>query len=480
MKQLKWLIKEEFRSWQRSKLAVFCFAIFALLVVITSLLTGARIDHQRHQLQHHQGQAEETFLAQPDRHPHRMVHYGHYVFRTPAILAVFDPGVDSVTGNSIFLEGHRQNSAMFADIGASANLGGLSSVTPASVYLLYAPLLIIIIGYASIVRERENSTLQMLLSQGVSVGTVVIGKGLALLLFAIVLLLPMLALCLFSLIEGESIVSVSTLLFIYAVYLGFWVCLTLLISLWASTKANALVLLLASWLLISLVIPALAVNVAANSVPIAGKIETDFIMNEDLKKLGDGHNAKSKAFDELREKLLKQYKVDKVEDLPVNFRGVVAGYAEQKLTDTLNQYAEKRMGQELQQSQKLNQFAWFSPALALSSASQRIAGSDIGHHHEFLRKAEALRIDFVQGLNKLHAEELKYQDDINRGKSAEAERRSRVSSEFWSVLGKFKFEVASARQRIATASSSIIILSVWLLLLLVVLVLQVRRFKLWA
>lgn len=480
MQQLKSLIAEEFRSWQRSKLAVFCFVIFVLLVLITSIVTSVRVEQQRHQLSHHQDQAEETFLAQPDRHPHRMVHYGHYVFRTPAVLAIFDPGVDSITGNSIFLEGHRQNSAMFADVGASANLGGLSSITPASVYLLYAPLLIIIVGYASIVRERENATLQMLLAQGVSVGSIVVGKGLALLLFAVVLLLPMLVLCLFSLAAGESAVAVATMLLVYAAYLCFWVMLALVVSLLAASKANALVMLLAAWLLINLVIPAVAVNISANSIPIAGKIETDLIMLDDLKKLGDGHNAGSKAFDKLRAKLLKQYNVETVEELPINFRGVVAQHAEQKLTDTLNQYAEKRMGQELQQSQKLNQFGWLSPALAVASASQKIAGSDISQHHAFLRDAEAMRIDFVQGLNKLHAEELSYQDDINRNKGAEAGRRARVSSDFWSVLDKFKFQVADAGQRVSAATSSIIMLCVWLLLLIVVLVLQVRRFKLWA
>ena len=60
-----------------------------------------------------------------------MVHYGHYVFRTPAPLARFDPGLDAVTGQSIFLEGHRQNTAMFAASGASADLVELDAGHPA-------------------------------------------------------------------------------------------------------------------------------------------------------------------------------------------------------------------------------------------------------------------------------------------------------------------------------------------------------------
>ena len=32
----------------------------------------------------HQSQVDQEFDTQPDRHPNRMVHYGHFVFRAPA------------------------------------------------------------------------------------------------------------------------------------------------------------------------------------------------------------------------------------------------------------------------------------------------------------------------------------------------------------------------------------------------------------
>ena len=121
-----------------------------------------------HERLHLQEQSEETFLSQPDRHPHRMVHYGHYVFRAPPPLALFDPGVDAVTGQSLFLEGHRQNSAMFADARAEARTGGFGTLSPAKIYHLFLPLLIIALGHAVILRERETRTLGPLLSQGVS------------------------------------------------------------------------------------------------------------------------------------------------------------------------------------------------------------------------------------------------------------------------------------------------------------------------
>jgi len=157
-------------------------------------------------------------------------------------------------------------------------------------------------------------------------------------------------------------------------------------------------------------------------------------MNDDLRKLGDGHNAADPAFAKLRANLLAQYNVDKVEDLPVNFRGVVASNSEADLTETLNLYAEKRMQRESAQAAHLSTYRWLSPYLAISGASRNLAGTDLDTHHRFLREAEVVRYDFVQGLNKAHIEDLSYIDDINRNNGEEGWKRARVDATTWQVL----------------------------------------------
>ena len=129
------IAREEWRQWLRSRLAVLSLIVFAILLFATTAFTMLDAQEARHERLHQQTQAEETFHSQPDRHPHRMVHYGHYVFRAPPPLAMFEPGVDAVTGQSLFLEGHRQNSAMFADARAEARTGGFGALTPAKLYL---------------------------------------------------------------------------------------------------------------------------------------------------------------------------------------------------------------------------------------------------------------------------------------------------------------------------------------------------------
>lgn len=456
------IAKEEWRYWLRSKLAISVIALFVATLVAVTLLTAVRMGAESHERAHHQGEAEETFLSQPDRHPHRMVHYGHYVFREPAPLSLFDPGIDPVTGQSIFLEGHRQNSATFSNSAASADLGGLSWLTPAIIYQVFAPLLIILLGHGAIIREREAKALAPLLAQGVDGRVIIAGKALALTSFVLLLLIPLGFSALLAVSNGESFLASASLVGVYFLYMLVWSALTLFVSSSLPKRSAVIATLAALWLAFTLVIPAIAVNVASRGVPLAGKIETDFAMLNEANKLGDGHNSKDAAFDQLRASLLKQYNVERVEDLEVNIRGIVAQKAEKDLTDVLNTFAYKRMDGELRQVAMIADHGWFTPMLAVASASRAISGTDLVHYHLFLRQAESLRFEFVQGLNKVHAEQLSYTDDINRNRDEESWQKVLMDSSNWQVLNEFHFETASTSARLSSAGMSILMLIIWM------------------
>ncbi|MEM9316230.1 MAG: DUF3526 domain-containing protein, partial [Pseudomonadota bacterium] len=372
-----------------------------------------------------------------------------------------DPGLDPVTGQSIFLEGHRQNSATFTESGASADLGGLAWLTPATVYQLFGPLLVLLLGHGSLARERESSTLAPMLAQGVSGASLMLGKALALFSAILLLLLPLLASGFVALFQGESLAAVLMLGLVYLLYLGVWALLSLFVSALLPRRAMVLAVLTGLWLGLSLLLPSLATSFAARSLPIAGQIETDLTMLADLRRLGDGHNAEDPAFAQLRSELLVRYDVDTVEELPVNWRGVVAGYSEEKLTNTLNEYAEARMAQERRQSALLVRQGWLTPFLATAVASRAVSGTDLNNHQRFLREAETLRFDFVQGLNRVHAEVLSYDDDMNRSRDEEANRRARVNADNWKVLQGFRYEPASLGDRLAQALAPFMSLLAW-------------------
>lgn len=456
----------EWRFWLRSKSALA--ALFAVLLIITatSALTVVRINTERETRTQQQAAAEEAFLTQPARHPHRMVHYGHYVFRAPPPLAIIDPGVDAVTGQSIFLEGHRQNTAMFADARASANVGGFQTLSPALVYQILIPLLLIALGHAVFVREREAKTLAPLLAQGVTGAKLYAGKALALAGLSAALLSPLLVMTLFATGMGEGLGVSLAMVAVYGAYLLVWSGLVILVSALARTRALALGVLIFIWLALALVTPRISVASASAAAPSPGKLETDYQLFSDLRELGDGHNASDPAFAQLRANLLAEYGVDTVQELPVNFRGIVAQTSEASLTDVMNEYAERRMDLEMRQSRHAELFGWLSPVLAVSSASRALAGVNLETHHRFLREAEAVRFDFVQGLNHAHAEVLSYSDDINRNQNEAAMQRARISPEHWAVLNEFTFEPDAPGHRVGSASAPFFMLAAWLLALL--------------
>lgn len=465
MKSLLAIAGAEWRYWLRSRLALGAAVVMALLLVATTALTALRMQGERAKRAHQQAEADAAFLSQPARHPHRMVHYGHYVFRTPAPLALFDPGLDPVTGQSIFLEGHRQNTAMFAAAGASADLGGFSALSPAMVYQLFGPLMLILLGHGMLVREREAGTLATLLAQGTSGRLLLAGKGLALLSATVLLLLPLAVSAALAVHAGEALLAAAAMVGTYLLYLAIWCALAWLASAWLRRRQAVLAALVSLWIGLVLVLPAVAVSVASSVVPIAGKLETDLAMLADLRKLGDGHDASAPAFAQLKAGLLARHGVERVEELPVNLRGVVAQAGEQKLTETLNAYAEAQMAAEVRQAAVLARHGWLTPLLAVAEASRATAGTDLAHHHRFLREAEALRYDFVQGLNRVHAEKLAYADDLRRGSDAQAERRTRVDAANWQLLERFRFEADPAGTRIARARSPWWMLAGWCALL---------------
>jgi len=462
MSQTLMIAREEWRYWVRSRIALSGLLIMAALLIVTSFVTVSRVNDERQGRLDQQIAAEERFLAQPDRHPHRMVHYGHYVYRVPGPLAIFDPGIDRVTGQSIFLEGHRQNSAMFAEARAGASLGRFAELTPALVYQVFAPLLLIVLGYSLIVRERESATLAPLMAQGVGAGVLLTGKAAALASVILVMLLPLIALTILATAQGEAAMAGLALAGSYALYLGLWGAAALLVSSLARGRGLALGVLFALWLLTVIILPRVAVNAAGALVPAQGKIETDLALVTDLRAIGDGHNAAAPAFESLRDNLLAEYGVERVEDLPVNFRGMVARQSEEKLTAILNEYAEAHMARERDQARVIEAFGWASPLIAAGAASRALSGTDLSTHHRFLREAEAVRYDFVQGLNTAHAHDLAYADDIGRNEDTAAFDRARVSSDTWRVLNDFRFEPSPVQTRLQQIVPFLAMLALWI------------------
>lgn len=126
-------------------------------------------------------------------------------------------------------------------------------------------------------------------------------------------------------------------------------------------------------------------------------------MQDDRSKGIDGHNPSDKREEELKQKVLAEYKVDSVQQLPINFDGIVM----QEDEEYGNQVWDKHFGKNyaiLQKQKNVYQLSgFFNPFASLQSASMGFSGSDMLHHLDFLRQAEHYRRDLIKTLNDKHA-----------------------------------------------------------------------------
>ncbi|MDP2140689.1 MAG: DUF3526 domain-containing protein [Gammaproteobacteria bacterium] len=447
----------------RSRLAVWTLGILVALVAVSALNSDAQLRAEATTRAEYQRQADEAYRAQPDRHPHRMVHYGHYVFRTPAPLAVLDPGVDSFTGRSIFLEGHRRNTATFSEARETSVLTRFGSVSPAFSLQVLAPLLLILIGFSSVARERERGILLQLLAQGTSGSALICGKAIALAGVAALALLPLLVSGIWlAITHPAELRPLAMVLAGHAAYLAFWVGAIVAVSALASSTRSALIVLIGAWVLLTVLVPRLATDVAASVLPTPNQAEIDIRLQAELRAVGDSHNINDPGFQSFQQQVLEQYGVSSIEELPVNYRGLVSLQGEAESSAVMDRLMAEQHALQRGQSGVMKWFALVSPYIAIRHLSMSSAGTDLLNHQQFLDAAEAHRFNLIQGLNTIHAEELDYADDSARSRDQDAEQRTRVNSEFWSHLQEFDFTGTAPAQRAVSALTLLIALLLWL------------------
>ncbi len=451
------IAREEWRALFRDRAAVAGVLLLTALMLVAALTA---YEHQRSaaaERARYQAHANGEFEAQPDRHPHRMVHYGHFLFRPANPLGAFDPGIDGFTGHTLFLEGHRQNSANFGDVRQTSLLLRFGQLTPAFVLQVLAPLLLVFFGHAAVARERESGTLRVLLAQGVGSRRIVLGKLLALAGFAGLALLPALAALAWLAAGGHAPWQPALLLAAgYTAWLLLWTTGVVLVSMLARRGRDALLLLLTCWTVLVILLPRWVPAMANGAVALPTRFEDAIHVQREYLALGDSHNADDPKFVAFRDGLLKKYGVARVEDLPVNFRGLVGMEGERRSTELFNRYAADTFDRQERQGQIIDAFGWISPALALRRLSMAAAGTDLASYRGFLEQGEHYRYTLIQGLNRLQAERLAYADDTNPA------RENRVSREHWQRFPAFRYRPPPLDDTLRRAAPAGAILVFWL------------------
>lgn len=455
--------RAELSYLKHSRLALISIVLFAACLLFATLSSHLFLEQETDHRLSHQAEANDIFENQPDRHPHRMVHYGQYVFRTPPPLAAIDPGLDAYGGTAIFLEGHRQNAAMFARAAEGATLTRFGSFTPAFVLQVFAPLFLILLGYSCVTREREAGTLRAILAQGTSMRAFAGGKAAILLGAAALCLLPLALVGLGSAFFGNaSAVIAALLLLCYGLYLAVWALGTLCISMLVKRGSTALLILASLWLGTVVVLPKLAADAASQLAPLKSAFERNMEIKAALRALGDAHDLNDPAYTSFQSRVLAQYNVASIDELPVNMKGLLAVEGEKQSAEVIDRFNTQDMAARAAQQTWIGAASLLSPMIAAHSASQTLSATDLASYHRFLTEAEAHRVAFVQALNMLQATQVDIKLDKIKSVDVQAEQATRISSEAWSALPRFDFSPTPATDRIHAAAPYLLVLLCWL------------------
>ncbi len=423
--------RRELKETLRNRALHLFAGVLGLLFLVACLVGFSNHRSLQHERERLQQTVDQQFQSAPDRHPHRMAHFGSFAFRPKPALGFFDTGVDGFTGNSVFLEAHRQNPANFSEARHSTGMMRFGELTMAMILQTLVPLLIIFLSFGAVTREREQGTLALLYCQGLSSRELLLGKILGGYGALLVLIAPPAALGLgLVLVLGQADPARLALLGLsYGLYFAIWTLLAVWVSARQRSSSAALMALLSLWVVLVVLLPRTLPNVGESLVPAPSKPEFDLALHLDVAAQGNGHDPNDPAFQALKQELLKRNHTDKLENLPVNFNGLTMQRGERQSTEAYRRHFDRQQELYRQQNRVSEWGGLFDPFLAIRQLSMALAGTDAYHFEEFSRQAEAHRFAFVDKLNEIHVNEVKFEGD----------KEQRVGADHWKEFQAFVY-----------------------------------------
>jgi ABC-2 type transport system permease protein len=395
------------------------------VLFIVALASGIVYYLENHQTQQNaQNASYQQWLNQGAKNPHGAAHYGFYAFKPTPATAILDKGVEGFLGQVVWLEAHNQNEVKQREANDAGTIVRFGTLSIGFLWQFLMPLAIILLGFNLFSKEKEGGTLWFLLSSGSSMWSIVEGKVLALYQLVLQIVLPMMLMVSLSIWwqteTGVFVNNISTLIFTFLFYLLYfllWVLGCLWVSTWAVNSGISLVTLLSFWVFGTFFIPRMSGSIAKTVYASSSA----FTFSQNVKLDGElGIDRKTTA--QLRKKrlddsLLRQYKVDSLTQLPVDYRGILleAGEDYGKLIYEKN-YGNLH-GIYQKQDAIISFFNIFSPPLAMRNLSSGLSGTDLNRHLDFTKKAEKHRLMIAKTMNidiqQNAVGKKNYQNDVN-------------------------------------------------------------------
>ena len=436
-----------------------CFSVGLAWASWTSLRTWREFAAEQRELQ---VDARKQWLSQPTDNAHMATHVGQTVYKPVSPLAAFDPGALSEYGSSIFVQSHYQSPAENPPTWDNVDLIQNEAYSPAVLLELFGPLLIVVLGTATIAREKEGETLSILLTTGSRWSSIATGKGLAVVLTVFVVAIPGLALLVLPWFDKSQLLPLldliirgAVLFIVLAAYFAGWFGLTIFVASKSNTVSGSFSVLVALWSIVALVMPRIAGDVASFASPLPTEAEIRLEKENAVHDSNQASAERALANRALEESLLAEFKVDKIEDLPIDLAGARM-IEEEATTNRLYDEIEQRVTEaKNRQNEIIGRFQFASPYIAIRAISSSMAATDRTHHFDFLDDAENYRRKYVKELNTL---------EMKRKKPGSIPEQRR---QFWAQVSEFQPRFVSSSLSLSRCLAAMLCVSVWAILAVV-------------
>ena len=454
------IFKNEWKALIRNKLFLFFSVFFILLLIVTTyfgiIQNNQQIQNQKSAQEHIRKQWEEM----GPYNAHSAAHFGTYAFKPNSILSNLDEGVNAVTGIVLRLEGHKQNDVAFSEASQSLFVSQFGKFKISLLFQFIIPLLLIFFSFNIYTSEITSGRLKLLIVQGNSFSKIIFAKIMTLLsLAALLFLVSILFQLLFNYnqIGWEQIFRLSIFLISYILYYLIIISFTVLVSLIFKNNTSALSLTLICWFLWTIFLPKTIGSFTENLTTQPSRFSLQNSMDEDRAKGIDGHNPEDKRIKNLEAKVLEEYNVDSLSQLPINFYGILLQADEEYGNKVWDKHYGKLYSNLIEQKKHYQLSGIINPFASLQSLSMATSGTDLIHHLDFLNKAEIYRRGFIKALNH----EYTYGDfKIDGGNLS--------SSDFFKSINDFNYIELSIQKNIFKYFTDILCLILWTIILLLI------------
>ena len=465
---IKHIIRKEFTDVVRDGRFRWCSILVGSLLLIS--LGHGWVQARKVQREHAaaQGTAREHWETQGEKNPHSAAHYGIYAFKPRLALSFVDEGVDPYTGTSVWLEAHRQNDFLLRPAQDATAAQRIGALTAAQVLQHLVPLLIILLTFGALAGERERGTLRQLLATGVGRRELALGKALGVAGALALLLVPAALVGAAALVvanpgpAASPLARGTVLAGVYLAYFAAFLALSLAVSAWARTARTALVILLTVWVVNGLVAPRVAVDLSKWLHPTPSAFEFARTVQGEMATGVEGISPPD--MDASTERLLAEYGVERVEDLPINAVGVYL----QESEEFGNQIFDRNYGALWdafeRQGAVHETLAVVAPLLAVRTLSMGLAGTDVEQHRHFATAAETYRRDLMRQMN----------GDMTEN-SLTGDFTYAVGAEVWEAVPPLQYAAPSLGWVLGNRILSLIVLGAWLVGAVLVAAARVRR-----